>query len=260
MKKKQISLLLHALSLFCFLLLFRLVFLILFYHSDYKQNSESLWPYLWLGAKFDLRLCLLVLLPLLPIYFTKSISLGISRKITLYYLGFTFSVLTLVYAFDFGHFSYLKLRLSSSILLFLENPKVSADMISESYSPLFYFFLLLFVIALYIGLTHLIHRLPLPSENFTRKRYSLLSRVFIFFSLGIYGQFSYYPLTWSQAFRTPNTSLFGNPLSTTPALKKATKKSLFYTNFYTSTTSIARSIFSSFVGMSDVSKVSKRYQ
>ena len=127
MKKKQISLLLHALSLFCFLLLFRLVFLILFYHSDYKQNSESLWPYLWLGAKFDLRLCLLVLLPL-------------------------------------------------------------------------------------------------------------------------------------ESLAAHKTSLFGNPLSTTPALKKIAKESLFYTNFYTSTTSIARSIFSSFVGMSDVSKVSKRYQ
>ena len=216
-------------------------------------------------------------------------------------------------------------------------------MLSQSYSLVAFFFLIAFLLTLYLAFLVLIHKSKALDffSRFSQKRYILTAKplILLFFSIGIYGEFSYHPLKWSQAFRTANTklshlalnpvlfffktlefrpqanlyeakaiekflpelsslvdgywitkegdlrrklksnfahlkkkpniiivlleslaahktSLFGNPLDTTPALAKFAKNSLFYKNFYTSSTSTARSIFASFVGLPDVSKVS----
>ncbi len=51
------------------------------------------------------------------------------------------------------------------------------------------------------------------------------------------------------------TMSFGNKLNPTPSLDSLIKDSIFFKNFYTTSTATARSIFSSITGLADVSKV-----
>ena len=93
-----------------------------------------------LGARYDLRLALLILLPVLI--------LSVSRRTTPFlpgrrrqrawglYFGVVAALLVLFHIFDFAHFAYLGTKLAASILNFLEDPKESAGMVWQTYPVL----------------------------------------------------------------------------------------------------------------------------
>ena len=61
-------------------------------------------------------------------------------------------VLLLFQSIDLGHYSYLGRRIDVSVLRFLDNPQISAQMIWESYPVVLIF---IFLLVFFIGLKYL---------------------------------------------------------------------------------------------------------
>lgn len=200
----------------------RLVFWYIFDNPNDPLALADLARSLYIGLKFDLRLSLLIIAPLLLLGWIKWLSplaSSLARKI---WTGYFFLALFAVAAFlvsDFGHYAYLAVRLDSTVLRFLANPLISAQMVWESYSVLTWFFCLLIMFGLaWLGLSALLRRFALasnPDLRFThRLAWSLL--VLLLLGAGIYGKFSWYPLRWSDAFFT--THPFASTLAFNPVL------------------------------------------
>lgn len=168
-------------------------------------SSADFWQALWLGSRFDLRIALVMIL---PIFFTGWIKWfnpfhnRIARYVWMTYLTLMFSAIAMFYIVDFGHFSYLGLRLDATALRFLEDLAISKDMVMESY-PVFWISLgyvsgiVIFVLVLKTML-NTCQGMPAP-------HYSLVKSVFIgvgallLVTLGVMSKFSQYPLRWSEA-------------------------------------------------------------
>jgi len=127
-------------------------------------------------------------------------------------------ILLLFQSIDLGHYSYLGRRIDVSVLRFLDNPKISAQMIWESY-PVLLIFIFLFVF--FIGLKYLFelsflilfknqHVLKMKQKIFGITIFGFI----ILFSL--WGTLKQYPLRWSDAFFSNNS--FISALGLNPVL------------------------------------------
>ena len=86
--------------------------------------SSLLAQSLLLGARFDLRLGLLSLVPLLLLggfKMTTPFKEGLARRLWLLWFALVFAVLIFTHMVDFAHYSYLGVKLSASVLNFLYN-------------------------------------------------------------------------------------------------------------------------------------------
>ncbi|MBF0207086.1 MAG: sulfatase-like hydrolase/transferase [Oligoflexia bacterium] len=172
----------------------------------------------YLGTKFDLRLLLVAFSPGLPfLLFVKSLRLQAwFRKIFINYLLLLISVLTLFYVVDFAHYSYLRSRLSSSVVEFLQNPLISLQMVWESYPVIKILFFLAFGILFFRWLFFkyfFVARTTVGPIGAMNRRKILLwphqwplmwALIILLWALGIYGKLGFYPLRWSEAFFSPN--------------------------------------------------------
>src|SRR4051812_46537730 len=100
------------------------------------EDFSGLVPSFFLGLRFDLRWISIILLPiiiasLLP-EFSPFFSLR-NRKIWTWYLAIVTFLVVFFFAADFGCFSYNRTRLNASALNFVEDPKISAAMLWQSY-------------------------------------------------------------------------------------------------------------------------------
>jgi phosphoglycerol transferase MdoB-like AlkP superfamily enzyme len=176
----------------------------------------------WLGLRFDLRLAILVALPLFalgalpPLHPRRRLGALLWRA----WIVAAGLIITLVYAFDFGHYDYLHERLDAKVLDELRSPRESFGMLWESYSvPL----ALLGVAAAVAGWWWTAGagvrraRRPAPAGAPGRRR-RVAARVgcSIALVLAIYGNLSWYPLRWSQAYF--GTSPFVSALASNPVL------------------------------------------
>ncbi len=184
-------------------------------------TSEDFWRSMWLGVRFDLRIALLVILPLFLLGWVKWLNpfyAKYSKYFWLSYLTIMFFIVSLFYVVDFGHYSYLGLRLDATALRFLEDFALSKQMLLESYpvvwiSIAFTAFILLFLYALN-GLYEKCKQQTTPNYGYVS---SLVIGIFAFliFLLGIMSKFSQYPLRWSEAAFSANpfaTQLTYNPV------------------------------------------------
>lgn len=124
-----------TLSFFSALLLLRAGFY-WYFLSGTEAPTEQLWKAFGIGARFDLRIALLMVLPLglislLPGPFGLKGSIGKLLATTLTTLAV--GGMCLVYIFDFGHYAYLGMRLNASVLEFAEDGSDSIQMLWESY-------------------------------------------------------------------------------------------------------------------------------
>ncbi len=177
---------------------------------------------LYLGMKFDLRLALLLVLPMLLLGWMRWFDPFGSRPMRRLWRGYLLLAsfaMVLLYATDFGYYSYLHTRLDASIMRFLGNPLTSAGMVWQSYPVVW--------ITLGLGLAgYLLARLikqqhrsvaQAPATTLSRKRKALTATVAFFVVFGgLYGKLSNYPLRWSDAFFT--THAFAASLSSNPAI------------------------------------------
>lgn len=181
----------------------RIVFWIIFNEPDTPLPNHDIAKAFFIGWKFDLRLALLVHLPILLLGSTRRLNLFTQRKFWMSYLTVLQMSILFTYFIDIGHFAYLQTRINATVLRFLYNLKDSLTMIWESYPVILYIGLFGLLIAGYgYGIIKTIDRAGSSgSEPLPRKKKVLVGTVFVFiYIFGIYGKLSYYPLRWSDAF------------------------------------------------------------
>ncbi|WP_367253541.1 LTA synthase family protein [Pseudomonas sp. stari2] len=121
--------------------LLRLVFLFGFSGGDVAQFFiDPHWlQTLGIGFRFDLRLALLLVLPLAVLAWLPRWNLttvptlrGVARVYLLLALG----LIGLVYIIDFGHYAYLGVRINATVLRYLDDAQISQQMVWETYPVL----------------------------------------------------------------------------------------------------------------------------
>ncbi|CAM1333274.1 LTA synthase family protein [Tenacibaculum aestuariivivum] len=210
---------LNILSLFIFISVLRIIFYNLFINNLLIDTNDLL-KAISFGIRFDLRLAILAFVPMaLAYFFSKSFfKNSLAKIIYIVYTSFLYIIILFFYLFDFGHFSYLNLRVNASALRFLENLKISTQVFMESY-PVYKgaaaLFILFFLIIKYNSWVY---------ARFSKKNYTATKKNKIVFSIltllllamGGYSSLQHYPLRWSQAFFSSNKTL--NQFSLNPVL------------------------------------------
>jgi phosphoglycerol transferase MdoB-like AlkP superfamily enzyme len=213
---------LQASYLFLFSVIFRLVFYFFFFKTTVTGTAPVLKAW-YLGLKFDLRLTLILMVPVLLItliwrngFFNKPFL----RRIAFWYFFIIYFVLILLYALDLGHYAYLALRIDPNISRFLLSGERAdnARMLWQTYPVIRAFItllLFLFLVSRMLITTYrrLANQQPKKISNWRFAGW--VTTVVLLFAAGIYGNFAYFPLRWSQAmFSRDNgiTSLALNPI------------------------------------------------
>jgi len=177
---------------------------------------------LFLGFKFDVRLSLLIVLPVIILAWIKPISPFRSSRARFFWCGYlTFSafLVFLVYLIDFAHYAYFRVRLDSAAISLLEDTLISFQMVWESYPIIWIVSGLAFITALY---AYTINRMIIKFKREDNqhlgkwKKVSVTSVYLFVLVFGIYGKISYYPLRWSDAFFSTNA--FASSIALNPVL------------------------------------------
>ncbi len=97
---------------------------------------EAVSQTLGIGLRFDLRLAILLMLPVallawLPVW--NLITSRVLRWLARLYLALALGAVLLVYIIDFGHYAYLGVRINATVLRFLEDAQISTDMVWQTY-------------------------------------------------------------------------------------------------------------------------------
>lgn len=184
--------------------------------SGFTANAfsevEAIPQTLGIGLRFDLRLAILLMLPValltwLPVWnLTRSRTF---RWLARLYLALALGAVLLVYIIDFGHYAYLGVRINATVLRFLEDPQISTDMVWQTYPVIWISLGWAAVMALIFWLLLRLERVTLdrPAEPISRLSLtwgSALMVVAVF--LGILGRVENInlenpvPLRWSDAF------------------------------------------------------------
>ncbi len=191
---------------FVFFNIMRLIFWLYFKNPADPVPTNDLLKSLYIGLKFDMRLSLLINLPILVLSFLKPINIFKKRTgkwLWTCYLTLVNIIVVFLYFVDFGHYSYLESRLDATAVRFLQNPLISIQMIIETYPvAVLSIVLLLFTIIIWYYISSLITRFASELDHYAKKwKKAIVTIICIFIYLfGIYGNFSYYQLRWSEAF------------------------------------------------------------
>ncbi len=206
-----------------FLLLFfiyRLTFFIIFKTDDLAIN-DIIYAF-YIGLKFDLRLAIIIVLPIFFIAWIKYLSPlknNIFNKIWKIYLTLIFSFLLLVFFLDFGHYSYLHTHLDKTILRFIYNTTISAIMLWQSYPLLkIILFFITLIIIFYKSITIIFNKIKQQQEYKLSLIYKIIinTTIAIAIFMALFGKISTYPLRWVDAYFSPNS--FIADLTHNPAL------------------------------------------
>jgi len=194
-----------GLVLLLFMSLSRFLFSI--YFNTKGLSYSALLPSFWMGLRYDLRSVSVVVLSMLllgTIPFLHPFRNGKARRGWEGILLILSLSVVFFYLVDFAHYAYLSQRLNASVLGYLEDTAISAEMVWQSY-PVFRLLLLVSAITWVIfyffryGYKKLDRRrelvLPLRRKILTVAGISLLCCLLIF------GRLNQYPLRWSDAFR-----------------------------------------------------------
>lgn len=213
---------LQTFFLYLFSVVFRLVFYLFFFKTTVTGSGPVVKAWI-LGLKFDMRLTLILMVPVLIIsfiwrdgFFTKPFL----RRIVFTYLFIVYFFLVLLYVVDLGHYAYLSLRIDPNVSrFFLSGERAdNAKMLWESYP------VVRAVIGLVLFLFLITRMLKVTFRRLAQQAVIRLSRwrftawvvtMVLVFAAGIYGNVAYFPLRWSQAmFNRDNgiTSLALNPV------------------------------------------------
>lgn len=205
---------------FCTWAVLRLVFLFLF--SDLHLNNSNrqlLLESLGIGLRFDLRLALLLMLPLAVLCYLPHYNMAGNptvRKIGRGYLAVALFTVGLIYVIDFGHYNYLGTRINATVFRFAGDRQISATMLWQSYPVVW------IAIAWLGGCTAVffalktLERLTLERRPVRISRWSILTGcvvMTILVSAGLLGRVSNinfnspYPLRWSDAFTSGDLKL-----------------------------------------------------
>ncbi|MDN6858885.1 LTA synthase family protein [Pseudomonas sp. CAN2814] len=167
---------------------------------------------LGIGLRFDLRLALLVALPLMLLAWLPWLNLLRSRAIrhlARAYLALAVGLVLLVYIIDFGHYAYLGVRINATVLRFIEDAQISTGMVWQTYPVVWISLGWLACLALTLAVLWQLERRTLqraatPISRWSVAAASALVTVLVF--LGLLGRVDNLnlenpvPLRWSDAF------------------------------------------------------------
>ncbi len=199
---------------FLWFAILRMVFFFGFSGFDFSAllDSESVAETLGIGLRFDLRLAILLMLPLAVLAWLPRwnlVSLRPLRWIARVYLALAAALLMLVYIFDFGHYAYLGIRINATIFRFVADTEISRDMVWQTYPVVWISLAWLASVALAVVALMRLERVTLerparPLGRWSRAWGSALVVVLVL--LGLLGRVSNInlsnpvPLRWSDAF------------------------------------------------------------
>ena len=217
-------LLLLCLSFLVPFTLMRLGFL-WFFRSGETPASDLVQAF-YLGLKFDIRVILVFLIvPALGMLLPPLNPQKKPMAATLWaaWCALCFFGAAFFYAADFAYYSYLGLRLNATILHFLENPVISAQMVWQTYPVITILLVLLAATAIFSWWAKRLFSseagkpLVTPGNRVLPGWVSWCKGFAVCFLIlaGLYGKISAYPLRWSEAYFSTNTfvaSLGMNPI------------------------------------------------
>ncbi len=189
-------------------------------------SNDTLMRILFIGIRFDLRLALLIAMPVFILAALPRVNLTTSRWLRGLVQGYTAVVAIAVIAFyivDLGHYAYLGQRMDATILRFATNVAIATTMMWESYPLLWIllgWFLSSLVVILLIGaLARATIMQPRddaaePAPAKWQVGVAMLV-LFLLMSGWIFGRFSTVPLRWNHAYFTGDarvTALGLNPI------------------------------------------------
>lgn len=198
------------------------LFRLAFFFQFSKNESDLVWSDIlqafYLGAKFDMRAVLWILMPLLFCSWLPLINIKKTKQFWAYFYTAFALVWVGVFLTDFGYYAYLNTRVNSSLVTFLYNPKISAGMVWENYPVVWGAIGCLGILYVY---NNFLRRYVFRQEFFIIKKKTManalgIAAFAVFFIGGLYGKFAYYPLRWSEAFFSPN--VFTSNLALNPHL------------------------------------------
>lgn len=208
--------------------LYLLLFLLLrgIFYFAFSEVGDSVHPdfgtllqTLYIGFKFDLRLAILVTLPLFVLAYLPRINLTTSaalRKFCRVYLGVAAVALLGFYILDFGHYAYLGIRVNSTVMRFAEDASISASMVWQSYPVVWIVLAWLVASALFWLLAIALEKRTLQrsSQPIGGKQIALGTVVVLVLIIGgLLGRFVNFnifnpvPLRWNHAFFSGNAAV-----------------------------------------------------
>lgn len=193
--------------------LLRLLFLFGFSDIDLPLvDRRTLWQVLGIGLRFDLRLTLLMALPLALLCYLPRWNMAgnrVVRNLGRGYLAVALLAVGFIYVVDFGHYNYLGVRINATVFRFVGDAEISGTMLWQSY-PVVWITLawLGMCAAVLFALTALervtLERRPAIIPGWAAALGSLV--VIVVVALGLFGRVtninlrSPIPLRWSAAF------------------------------------------------------------
>jgi len=193
-----------------------------FLFRDGALAGEGVGHAFFVGAKFDLRLALLLALPFFALSRVRVIDPARSTGARNFWASHSALVglaLLSVYVADLGHYGYLNVRLDAASLRFLANPLISAQMVWETYPVIWWALGLVAATAgLFFGFRIMLDRAfthGVPQRTWKLRLAGTVAGVLLCCA-GLYGKASFYPLRWSDAF--VGTNHFSSHLALNPAL------------------------------------------
>jgi phosphoglycerol transferase MdoB-like AlkP superfamily enzyme len=187
--------------------LLRLIFYFVFNHAG--NPISTLGSSFLLGFRFDLKmLCFLLVFMLLlgAMNISDPFLSPRSRKGYFVLLAIACLATSFIYTIDFAHYSYLNLRLSASVLNYMQDAGISLTLVWENY-PVIRMILSILVVSFFIWwLLIKLYRVIAGSADQSRKKHKWIwvTGAFVLFGLGIFGNFGQYNLRWSEAFSLGN--------------------------------------------------------
>jgi phosphoglycerol transferase MdoB-like AlkP superfamily enzyme len=199
-----------AAASFLLFALLRLVFWYLFAPIPSSAPAADIANALYIGFRFDLRLALIVTLPLALLGWIPVINPSRHRLVRNAWLGYFVVaqfLVVLLYAADFGHYEYLHARLNANAVEHLEPLSIALRVVWETYPVVTVLFGLIAFSAAYLyWLRHIAQR-QLANAAPTISKWSrriAVSAFALLYVVSMFGRWSQYPLRWSDAYFSTN--------------------------------------------------------
>ncbi len=210
-------------TLLVYLVFFNLLRALFFFGFSGFENTQGaslneIISIFYIGFKFDLRLAILLILPMLIlVYFPKFnlISIKCLQRVSQGYLLLMSFALMTFYVFDFGHYSYLGFRINADVMRFA-NDRESTTMVWQSYPVIWITLGVLATVVCLTKINFILHRYFLEKPAVAINIPSRICGGIIVFIVGLlcgFGRFDNLnihnpvPLRWNEVYFTDNKPL-----------------------------------------------------
>jgi phosphoglycerol transferase MdoB-like AlkP superfamily enzyme len=174
---------------------------------------------LYIGVKFDLRLALILSLPVFLLTWLPRYNVSRTpaiRKLSRIYIGAALLITLLFYIIDFGHYTYLGIRMNSTVMRFFDDLSISANMMWQSYPVVWVTLAWLLTAIAAIWLVMLLERHTLDRDQQPVSKLQTATgtlAVTLLVLVGLLGRFTDInienpvPLRWNHAFFSGNDTV-----------------------------------------------------